>query len=70
MTRLRNMLKMGACAILLSAMLVGCYPSRKDLEAVVYAPLAGADWPVSTPEAQGLDPLLVATTTTAAAISI
>lgn len=38
----------------------GCGPSTADLEAVDYAPLPGADWEVSTPAEQGLDPLLVA----------
>jgi CubicO group peptidase (beta-lactamase class C family) len=41
-------------------MLVGCGPSPAELEAVDYTPLAGEDWEVSTPEEQGLDPLLVA----------
>ena len=41
--------------------LAGCLPpSAEDLEAVVYTPLAGGDWEVSTPGAEGLDPLLVA----------
>jgi len=40
--------------------LFGCFPSLEDLEAIDYAPLPGDDWPVSTPEAQGLDPMLVA----------
>jgi CubicO group peptidase (beta-lactamase class C family) len=35
-------------------------PSIDDLLAVDYTPLPGNDWVVSTPEAQGLDPLLVA----------
>jgi CubicO group peptidase (beta-lactamase class C family) len=35
-------------------------PSIEDLMAVNYTPLPGDDWEVSTPEAQGLDPLLVA----------
>ena len=41
--------------------LSGCLPpSAEDLAAVVYVPVAGGDWDVSTPEAEGLDPLLVA----------
>jgi CubicO group peptidase (beta-lactamase class C family) len=32
----------------------------EELEAVDYAPLPGDDWKVSTPEEQGLDPMLVA----------
>jgi CubicO group peptidase (beta-lactamase class C family) len=45
---------------LILSMLVGCGPSIKDLEAVDYTPLPGDDWITSTPEAEGLDPLLVA----------
>jgi len=41
-------------------MLVGCGPSIEELEAVEYAPQSGADWMVSTPAEQGLDPMLVA----------
>ena len=48
------------CAILILLTLVGCGPSAADLEAVDYTPLPGDDWEVSTPEAQGLDPMLVA----------
>jgi CubicO group peptidase (beta-lactamase class C family) len=54
--------------ILLFAMLVGCGPSNafgtgasaEELAAVDYTPLPGDDWEVSTPQEQGLDPLLVA----------
>ena len=35
-------------------------PRTEELEAVVYTPLLGADWKVSTPAEQGLDPLLLA----------
>ncbi|MBN2322104.1 MAG: serine hydrolase [Spirochaetes bacterium] len=35
-------------------------PAPGDLASVDYAPLPGGDWKVSTPEAQGLDPMLVA----------
>jgi CubicO group peptidase (beta-lactamase class C family) len=47
-------------SILMPSSLVGCGPSRKDLEAVVYTPLPEGDWKVSTPEEQGLDPMLLA----------
>jgi hypothetical protein len=40
--------------------LTGSGPLIEDLLAVDYTPLPGDDWQVSTPEAQGLDPLLVA----------
>ena len=46
--------------LVLSILLTGCGPSTADLEAVNYAPLDGDDWPVSTPEVQDLDPMLVA----------
>jgi len=46
--------------ILVLSLLVGCGPSTKELEAVDYTPLPGDDWAVSTPEEQGLDPMLVA----------
>jgi len=52
-----------ACAIALALLLIlsGCDPSVEDLEAVVYAPQRlGDGWEVSTPEAEGLDPMLVA----------
>jgi CubicO group peptidase (beta-lactamase class C family) len=40
----------------------GCGPSKEDLAMVEYAPLPGDDWAVSTPEEQGLDPLIFAET--------
>jgi CubicO group peptidase (beta-lactamase class C family) len=40
--------------------LAGCGPSAEELEAVDYAPPPNAEWQVSTPEEQGLDPMLVA----------
>ena len=46
--------------VLIFSMLAGCSPSIQELEAVDYTPLPGDDWKVSTPEAQGLDPMLVA----------
>ncbi len=52
-----------ASVILVLMMLVGCSPSSpsiKDLEAVDYIPLLRDDWEVSTPAAQGLDPMVVA----------
>ncbi len=46
---------------LASSTLAGCGgPSAEELAAVDYSPLAVGDWPVSTPEEQGLDPRLVA----------
>jgi CubicO group peptidase (beta-lactamase class C family) len=40
--------------------LAGCRPSSEDLAAVDYTPLPGGDWEVSSPEAEGLDPDMVA----------
>ncbi len=48
------------CLAALSWSAVGCGPSAQQLRAVDYAPVAGEDWPISTPEDQGLDPLLIA----------
>ena len=47
-------------SILISSSLIGCGPSTEELEAVDYTPLVRDDWKVSTPEKQGLDPMLVA----------
>jgi CubicO group peptidase (beta-lactamase class C family) len=47
-------------AILILSILVACGPSIEDLNAIDYTPLVRDDWPVSTPEEQGLDPILVA----------
>jgi CubicO group peptidase (beta-lactamase class C family) len=46
--------------ILILAVLAGCGPSPAELAAVDYAPQPGGEWEISTPEAQGLDPQLVA----------
>jgi CubicO group peptidase (beta-lactamase class C family) len=51
-----------ASLILILSMLVGCGPSTEDLAAVDYTPLPGDGWEVSTPEAEGLDPMLLAKT--------
>jgi len=48
------------CALVLLC-LSGCDPSVEDLESITYAPLSRDDgWTVSTPEAEGPDPMLVA----------
>ena len=47
-------------AVLALALLVGCGPSSQELEAVDYAPLAGADLEVSTPSEVGLDEMALA----------
>jgi len=49
-----------ASLILAAFFLVGCGPSAAELEAVNYAPQSSDEWEVSTPEEQGLDPMLVA----------
>ncbi len=47
-------------AVLILSSLVGYTAQAQALKAVEYAPLPGDDWEVSTPEEQGLDPMLVA----------
>ena len=49
-----------AIFVLIASSLAGCGATMEELEAVDYAPLPGDDWKVSTPEEQGLDPMLVA----------
>lgn len=49
-----------ASFIMVLAMIGGCGPSAEELAAVDYTPTIAADWPVSTPAEQGLDPELVA----------
>ncbi|MDJ0751872.1 MAG: serine hydrolase [Ardenticatenaceae bacterium] len=49
-----------AGVILTLFMLIGCGPSAAELAAVDYTPDSGGDWEISTPEAEGLDPDLVA----------
>ncbi len=47
--------------ILVILIIIGCSgPSTEELETVDYSPLSKNDWDVSTPEEEGLDPLLVA----------
>lgn len=47
--------------IMIVSILIGCSgPSAEKLEAIDYAPVILDEWPVSTPEEQGLDPNLVA----------
>jgi CubicO group peptidase (beta-lactamase class C family) len=57
-TQVRIFLITGMVLILFTV--TGCGPSPADLAAVDYTPLPGDNWEVSTPEAEGLDPLLVA----------
>jgi len=57
--RYRSLLTWVGVIVVLS-MLTGCVPSLNDLEAVDYTPLARDDWEVSTPAAQGVDPMLLA----------
>ncbi len=49
-----------ASAALILPILAGCGPSAADLAAVDYTPRPGGNWEISTPEAQGLSPALVA----------
>jgi CubicO group peptidase (beta-lactamase class C family) len=46
--------------IVTALILLGCGCCSWDLDLIDYTPLQGDDWEVSTPEAQGLDPMLVA----------
>jgi CubicO group peptidase (beta-lactamase class C family) len=46
--------------LLATLALIGCVSCIWDLDVVDYTPLPGDDWEVSTPEAQGLNPTLVA----------
>lgn len=46
--------------ILILSLLVACGPSKEVLNSVDYIPLVRDDWPVSTPEEQGLDSYHVA----------
>lgn len=48
------------CAILILTIIVACGPSKEDLDLVDYTPLVRDDWPVSTPQEQGLDSRSVA----------
>lgn len=43
----------------MAALLAGCGPSPEELAKVDYSPTTRADWDISTPEAEGLDPALV-----------
>ena len=49
-----------AIIILVVSLIGGCGPSTEDLAVVDYTPIVRDDWEISTPEAQGLDPMLVA----------
>jgi CubicO group peptidase (beta-lactamase class C family) len=46
--------------VLILLILAGCASCTWNLDLVVYTPKPGLDWDVSTPEEQGLDPMLVA----------
>ncbi|UCC17114.1 MAG: serine hydrolase [Dehalococcoidales bacterium] len=50
----------GIC--ILTASIVGCSPSAEYLEDIEYEPVLRDDWGVSTPEAEGIDPDLMAET--------
>ncbi len=49
-----------ASLILVLSVLAGCGSCAWNMDLVDYAPLPGGGWQVSTPEEQGLDPMLVA----------
>jgi len=56
----RHCVLLFASVIVTLSTLVGCAPSTGELEAIEYAPLREGDWKVSTPEEQGLEPMLLA----------
>lgn len=59
----RHSFLVATLAICILTLLAGCdssTPSLEDLESIEYRPLPGDDWQISTPEEQGLDPMLVA----------
>jgi CubicO group peptidase (beta-lactamase class C family) len=56
----RHCVLLFASVIVILSTVVGCAPSTEELESVDYAPLPEGDWKVSTPEEQGLDPMLLA----------
>jgi len=49
-----------AVICLLFTSLVGCSPSTEYQEVIDYEPVLGDDWEISTPEAEGIDPELMA----------
>ncbi len=59
-TRRQSSVLVFTAAVLILSNAVGCGPSIQELKAVDYTPQDRDDWQVSTPAAQGLDPLLVA----------
>lgn len=58
--RLQHSFLLCTTAILIVPMLIGCGPSTAELGMIDYKPLSEGDWKVSTPEEQGLDPMLLA----------
>jgi CubicO group peptidase (beta-lactamase class C family) len=46
--------------VLILLILAGCGSCKWNLDLIDYTPLSAGDWTVSTPEEQGLDPMLVA----------
>lgn len=52
--------RLAAVLVAIGSIITACGPSAAELEAVDYAPVTLDEWPVSTPEEQGLDPDLVA----------
>jgi CubicO group peptidase (beta-lactamase class C family) len=60
MKRRKRSLTTVCITIVVVSGLVGCGPSAAELEQVDYTPVPSDEWPVSTPEKQGLSPELVA----------
>jgi hypothetical protein len=59
-TRFQFSILIFACMIPIFSLLIGCGSSKEELAAVDYTPLPGNDWPVSNPENEGLNSILVA----------
>jgi CubicO group peptidase (beta-lactamase class C family) len=51
----RNIKSAFTVSILILSVIVACSPSPKDLDSIDFTPLVREDWPVSTPEEQGLE---------------
>ncbi len=45
---------------IITFLFTGCGPSADDLASIDYSPIVREDWQVSTPEAEGIDPELIA----------
>jgi len=62
--KMKQLSRYGLLLLLLITVIVislpGCGPSAEDLTAIDYTPIEREDWQISTPEAEGIDPELMA----------